>query len=153
VYSKAADPGEVVIQKQHFAIDDIRGRATATLVNFLPHPKIAEDKKQISGVGRHQGGRRSMSPGLHRIESVSSRCRMLLKDVRWLVNSLPVRRDALFFAISERRPDWIDDLGRVGLDRGGRAYGDLMTGTLSSWTIYCVSYLINAAGELSLTYG
>lgn len=28
-----------------------------------------------------------------------------------------------------------------------------MTGTLSSWTIYCFGYLINAGGEFSLTYG
>jgi hypothetical protein len=28
-----------------------------------------------------------------------------------------------------------------------------VTGALSSWTIYCVSYLINAGGEFSLTYG
>jgi hypothetical protein len=28
-----------------------------------------------------------------------------------------------------------------------------MTGTLSSYTMYCVSYLINATGEFSLTYG
>ena len=41
---------------------------------------------------------------------------MLPKDVRLLVNSLPARRDALFFAISERGPVRIDDLGRVGID-------------------------------------
>ena len=36
MYSKAADLGGVVIQKQHFAIADTRGRATATLVSILP---------------------------------------------------------------------------------------------------------------------
>ena len=113
---KAADPGDVVIQKQHFAIADTRGRATSTLVHFLSDSKIAEDKKQILGAGHHRGGRRLISPGLHRIKSVSSRCTMLPKDVRWLVNSLPVRKDALFFAISEWGSVWIDDPGRVGID-------------------------------------
>ena len=41
---------------------------------------------------------------------------MLPKDVRWLINFLPARRDALFFAISERAPVWINDPGRVGID-------------------------------------
>ena len=41
---------------------------------------------------------------------------MLPKDVRWLVNSLPVHRGALFFAIRDRGPVWIDEPGRVGID-------------------------------------
>ena len=116
LYKKAVDPGDVVIQKQHFAIADTRGRATATLVYFFSVSKIAEDKKQILGAGHHRGGRRLISRGLHRIKSVSSRCTMLPKDVRWLINFLPARRDALFFAISERAPVWINDPGRVGID-------------------------------------
>ena len=80
VYTKAADLGDVVIQKQHFAIADTRGRVTAT-----PMPGIAdadiphEDKNQILGVGFHQGVHGLISPGLHRIESVSNCCRMLPK--------------------------------------------------------------------------
>jgi hypothetical protein len=82
VYRKAADPGDVVIQKQHFAIADTRGRVTATPVSVLPNSDaVHEDKNEILGVGRHQGGRRLISPGLHRIESVSSRCRILRKGV------------------------------------------------------------------------
>jgi hypothetical protein len=33
-----------VIQKQHFAIVDTRGRATATLAHFLPDPELHEDE-------------------------------------------------------------------------------------------------------------
>jgi hypothetical protein len=159
VYRKAAGLGDVVIQKQHFAIADTRGRVSAMPVQVLVYvfpesifAELHEDKNQILGVGHHQGARGLISPGLHRIKSVSSRCRML-PNVRWLINSLSVKRDSLFFAVSdpsERGPVRIDDfkLGRVGIDRGGRAYGGLMTGTLSSWTIYCVSYLTNAVSFL-----
>jgi hypothetical protein len=46
-------------------------------VSDLPDAELVhEDKNEILGVGRHRGGRRLISPGLHRIESVSSRCRM-----------------------------------------------------------------------------
>jgi hypothetical protein len=163
VYRKAADLGDVVIQKRHFAIADTRGRVSAmpvqALVYVFPESSFAElheDKNRILGVGHHQGARELISLGLHRIKLVSSRCNMLPKDVRWLVNSSPVQTDALFFVVSdpsERGPVRIDDLGRVGIDGGRRVYGDLMTGTLSSWNIYCVSYLTNAEGDFSLTYG
>jgi hypothetical protein len=75
VYSKAGDPGDVVIQKQHFAIVDTRGRASATLVQGLVYvfpessfAELHEDTNQILGVRHHQGARRLLSPGLHRIE-------------------------------------------------------------------------------------
>jgi hypothetical protein len=69
----------MVIQKQHFAIVDTRGRVTATPVSVYTDPDLHEDKSQKFEVGRHQGGRRSISPGLHPIESISSRGRMLRK--------------------------------------------------------------------------
>ena len=86
MYSTAADPGDVVIQKQHFAIVDTRGRVTATPVSVLPNSDIVhEDKNEILGIGHHPGGRRLISPGLHRIKSVSSR-RGILREGRTSVS-------------------------------------------------------------------
>ena len=80
LYSKAADLGDVVIQKQHFAIVDTRGRVTAMPVSVLPNPdNVHEDKNEILEVGYHQGGPQLISSGLHRIKSVSSRGGMLRK--------------------------------------------------------------------------
>ena len=91
LYNKAADPGDVVIRKQHFAIVDTRGRVTATPVSVLP-TSDHEDKNRILGVGHHQGGRRLISTGLHHIESVSSHCRMSPKDARWSADSSSIHR-------------------------------------------------------------
>ena len=80
MYRKAADPGDVVIQKQHFAIVDTRGRVTATPESVLPNSDLVhQDKNEIFGAGHHPGGRRLVSPGLHRIKSVSSRRGILRK--------------------------------------------------------------------------
>jgi hypothetical protein len=68
LYKEAADLGDVVIQKQHFAIADTRGRVTPMLVSFHLNTDIVhENENQIFGVGHHQGGRQLISLGLHRI--------------------------------------------------------------------------------------
>ena len=74
LYNKVVDGGDVVIQKQGFAIADRHASVTAT--NPSPFSKVVlhPHRNKILLVGYHQGGCRSRSPGLHRIKSVSSRC-------------------------------------------------------------------------------
>ena len=95
-----------------------------------------------------------MSPGLHHIKSVNS-LPCWAKDVRCrrLVDCFPVQQRTSFSAIKEPS-EWqsirIDDPGRLW--RTKRGGGDLMTGTLLSGLLGFASYLIDAMGELCLTY-
>jgi hypothetical protein len=126
---KVANPGDEAIEKQYFAIDDTRVPVTATpfqsiapfgkhLVELRPH------SGQILQVRHHQGARRLISHGLHRIESVSSLCGKWRRDVRGLVNSSPVEKSALPSAVgdpSDREAIKIGGRGRVGNDEEVKA--------------------------------
>ena len=94
-YKQAANSsdvrGDVVVQKQRLAIVDRRAPVTAKPASLFwcldqldlhPHKR---HKIQIFLAGHHQGACRLTSTGLHRIDSVSGRCRMWrnrAKDVR-----------------------------------------------------------------------
>jgi len=68
VYNKAADLGDVVIQKQGFSIFDTHELANAmSLLPFLCRDANVSSSRRshIYVVGRHQGVRRFVSPGLH----------------------------------------------------------------------------------------
>ena len=64
--------GDVVTQKQCFAIADTRAPVTATtLLPFFLHMEVHPQGNQILLVGLLQGACRLTSPGLHRVESAS----------------------------------------------------------------------------------
>ena len=100
---QAGDRGDVVIQKRCIAIADTRGPVTAMLLSLISNLNIQADRNQILLVGLHQGACRLIPPGLHRVESVSSRCRGCAKDVRRrrLVNLLLVRVRAWVSVVNE----------------------------------------------------
>ena len=79
-YKKVADSGDVVIYKRLFSIVDTHESAIAIVLSPLSvtgfHFDSSSYKNQIFLVGGHQGVRRFVSPGLHRIMSVSSHCGM-----------------------------------------------------------------------------
>src|SRR6266436_4798802 len=78
VYKLVADSGNVEIQRQRVSIVDTHEPVTAMPLSpsclhmIDPHPC----KNQIFLVGRHQGVRRFVSPGLHHIKSavIVGRC-------------------------------------------------------------------------------
>jgi hypothetical protein len=76
VCSKAADSDDVVIEKLGFSIVDTHEPAIAIPLSLFLHMVDLEYKNEIFLVGRHQGVRRFVSPGLHHIKSVSSHCGM-----------------------------------------------------------------------------
>ena len=71
-YNEVADSGDVVIQKRGFSIIDTHESGIAIhlslwfqMVNAYSH------RNKIFLFGRHRGGRRFLSPGLHHIHHVS----------------------------------------------------------------------------------
>jgi hypothetical protein len=80
VYNKVADSSDVVIEKLGFSIVDTHEPAIAIPLSLFFHLVYMEYKNEIFPVGRHQGVRRFVSPGLHHIKSVSSYCGMLPND-------------------------------------------------------------------------
>ena len=126
LYRKAPDPGHVETQKRYIAIDDTHVSVTST--RFHPHISILLERRtdgnRISQVTHHRGACRLISLGLHRIESVSSLCRMLRRDVHGLVNSLPVEKSARSSSIgdpSDREVVRIGEPGGVGDDEEVKA--------------------------------
>src|SRR6266481_4634606 len=93
VYKPVADSSDVVIRRRGFSIVGTHEPAIAMpppsscLHTVLFYPQ----RNQIYLVGRHQGVRRFVSPGLHHIKSVSSHCRTLIGktyvDLVWFVPS------------------------------------------------------------------
>ena len=68
VHNKVADSGGVVIQEQGFSIVDTREPAIAMpLSPFCLHLESQSHENQKFLVGRRQGVRRFVSPGLHHI--------------------------------------------------------------------------------------
>ena len=118
--NKVADGGEVVIQKQRFAIADRHAPESATtpspFLRFDPHQYRNNIPREILPVGHHQGGYQLISPGLRRIESVSSCCRMLHNK------KVEKTHDGFAWSVScddsTSLPKGINDPGRVKNDRG-----------------------------------
>ena len=67
LYRKAGDPGDMVIQKRFFAIDDIRVPGTATPFAFHLQSGLRTYSNRILQVRLHQGAGRLISPGLQYI--------------------------------------------------------------------------------------
>jgi hypothetical protein len=104
VYNKVADSVDAVIERLGFSIVDTHEPAIAIPLSLFFHMVDMNYKNEIFLVGRHQGVRRFVSPGLHmhHIKPVSSHCGCrVMKDLRrlHLVRFFRVRRR--FFAISK----------------------------------------------------
>ena len=80
MYIEVANSGGMAIQKRRFAIVDTHVLAIATHEPVL-HPR----RNQKLPVELRHGARRLISPGLHRIESVSTRCGVFRKGRTTLV--------------------------------------------------------------------
>jgi hypothetical protein len=76
MYRQAADPDNVVIQKRYFANADIRVPVTARPFPFLLQGSRHTHRNGMFLVGHHRRAYQLILSGLHRIESVSSRCGM-----------------------------------------------------------------------------
>jgi hypothetical protein len=87
VYNKVADSDDVVIEKLGFSIVDTHEPAIAMPLCVFFHIVYMEYKNEIFLVGRHQGVRRFVLPGLHHIKSVSSRCGMSRSNERFTSTS------------------------------------------------------------------
>ena len=138
---------------------------TATPVSVLPNADLLrEDKNRISRVGHHWGELRLISPGLHdRIESVSSRCRIVAQRTyvgrliphqsREVLDFLPsaiLSNGNLFGSMTRGEQTLMEGEGEAW---EGRMVGRLGDGRAFKLDYLFASYLINAGGEFSLTYG
>src|SRR6266436_8428104 len=146
VYKLVADSGDVLIQRRRFSIVDTHEPPVAMLLSSscFRKRKSYPYKNQIFLVGRHQGVRRFVSPGLHHIKSVSSHCRTLhKKDIRRLALVRFFRFRRRLFAICRPSKRWsigVDVPGQLGGGGEARAVwgvwqGDRKTGTVSSGDI------------------
>ena len=83
MYNKVADSGDVLIQKQRSSIVDTHEPVIA--IPLPPsYPQMASPhKSQISPIGHRQGEHRSVSFGLHHVNSVSTAVGYcIMKDTR-----------------------------------------------------------------------
>ena len=72
-YNTVADSGDLVIQKQGFSIVDTHEPAIAIPPSICLHAIDSRPhRNQMFLIGRRQGVRRFVSPGLHHITSVNS---------------------------------------------------------------------------------
>ena len=104
----------MVIQKQRFAIADRHALVTATTPSLFLLSDLHPYRSRILLVGHHQGGCRSISPGLHRIESVSSCCEMVHNKIRTLNlhgSFLSSLATVLYYQRAPRRRSGIGDPG------------------------------------------
>jgi hypothetical protein len=78
VCKTVANSSDVVIQKRGFAIVDTHVPAIAISLSPVLYVHMQPRRNRILLGGRHQGARRFVSPGLHRIELASRPCGMML---------------------------------------------------------------------------
>ena len=77
LHNEVRGGGGEVIQKRQFAIADTHAPVSAISLSHFCYLMAQSRRNQICPVGHHQGAYRLTPLGLHRIESVSSRHRML----------------------------------------------------------------------------
>jgi hypothetical protein len=179
VYKKVAGSGGVVIEKQGFSIVDTHEPAIAMPLHaFLQEESdihISLYRNQIFPVGRHQGVRLFVSPGLHHITSVSSHCGMSRNERHTSIRFglfLPSRATIVFhqqafrmviywnrYPRAARR--WWRCEGRAGDGGDARAVLEMVGRSdegLAQWHALWLIYLrlcwlpINAACEFLLNY-
>jgi hypothetical protein len=135
VHNEVAGSGDVVIRKQGISTVDTRVPAIATTLSSFSYlgrrtPRqgdidldIRPHRNRILLRGRHLGGRRLLTPDLHRIESASSRWEMMSLHNKRLTSIVWMCEIVCHQHASLRNPDLLGSMAHGGwsLEYGVRA--------------------------------